>query len=113
MKNVAATSGQSVSLAALFFAVGMAREGSWAGSDMELNFYSRPPKGNSLSPLRQNEFAFAEYKSRFCMQGKNALNAKYLQFRQPCFRPAPALVRELLAPAPRCLHRAVYQHSVC
>jgi hypothetical protein len=49
MKKVAATSGQSVSLTALFFAVGMAREGSWAGSDIELNFYSRPPKGISLS----------------------------------------------------------------
>jgi hypothetical protein len=52
MKNVAATSGQSVSLAALFLAVGIAREGSWVGSDIELNFYSCPPKGNSLSPLR-------------------------------------------------------------
>src|SRR5260370_42332553 len=49
MKKVAATSGQSVSLAALFLGVGMAREGSWAGSDIELNFYSRPPKGISLS----------------------------------------------------------------
>jgi len=52
MKNVAATSGQSVSFAALFLVVGMAWEGSWVGSDKELNFYSRPPKGNSLSPLR-------------------------------------------------------------
>src|SRR6266478_4135586 len=45
MKNVAATSGQSVSFAALFLVVGMTREGSWVGSDKELNFYSRPPKG--------------------------------------------------------------------
>ena len=52
MKNVAATSGQSVSLATLFLVVGMAWEGSWVGTDIELNFYSRPPKGNSLSPLR-------------------------------------------------------------
>jgi hypothetical protein len=52
MKNVAATSGQSVSFAALFFAVGIAREGGWVGSDKELNFYSRPPERNSLAPLR-------------------------------------------------------------
>jgi hypothetical protein len=52
MKKVAATSGQSVSLAALFLAVEMAREGSWVGRDIELNFYSCPSKGNSLSPLR-------------------------------------------------------------
>jgi hypothetical protein len=52
MKKVAATSGQSVSLAALFFAVGIARDGGWAGSDEELNFYSRPPERNSLAPLR-------------------------------------------------------------
>src|SRR5260370_26596458 len=45
MKNVAATRGQSVSLATLLFAVGIARVGSWAGSDKELNFYSRPLKG--------------------------------------------------------------------
>jgi len=52
MKNVAATSGQSVSLVTLFFVLGIAWEGSWVGRDKELNFYSRPPKGNSLSPLR-------------------------------------------------------------
>src|SRR5260370_29991799 len=52
MKNVAATSGQSVSFAALFFAVGIAREGGWVGSDKELNFYSRSPGRNSLAPLR-------------------------------------------------------------
>jgi hypothetical protein len=52
MKNVAATSGQSVSLATFFLAVEMAREGSWVGRDKELNFYSRLPKGNSLAPLQ-------------------------------------------------------------
>jgi hypothetical protein len=40
MKNVAATNGQSVSLAIRFFAGGIAREGSEAGSDNVLNFYS-------------------------------------------------------------------------
>jgi hypothetical protein len=32
--------------------VEMAREGSWVGRDIELNFYSRPPKRNSFAPLR-------------------------------------------------------------
>jgi hypothetical protein len=49
MKKVAATRGHSVSLAALFFVVEIVREGIWAGSDIELNFYSRPPKRNSLA----------------------------------------------------------------
>jgi hypothetical protein len=52
MKNVAATSGQRVSLATLFFVLEMVREGSWAGRGKELNFYSRPPKRSSLSSLR-------------------------------------------------------------
>ena len=49
MKNVAATSGQSVSFATLFFAVEIAGEGIGAGRDKELNFYSRPPKRCSLA----------------------------------------------------------------
>jgi hypothetical protein len=49
MKNVAATSGQSVSFATLFFAVDIPWEGIWAGTDIELNFYSRPPKLSSLA----------------------------------------------------------------
>jgi hypothetical protein len=53
MKKVAATSGQSVSLAMLFFAEEIAGEGIRAGRDKELNFYSRPPKGNSLSRCGQ------------------------------------------------------------
>jgi len=43
MKNVAATNGQSVSFAALFFGVESIWEGTWAGTDMLLNFYDRPP----------------------------------------------------------------------
>src|SRR5262249_14959018 len=43
MKNVAATNGQSVSLAALFFGMESTWEGTWAGTDMLLNFYDRPP----------------------------------------------------------------------
>ena len=43
MKNVAATNGQSVSFAALFFGVESTREGTWAGTDMLLNFNDRPP----------------------------------------------------------------------
>src|SRR6266849_3704581 len=40
MKNVAATSGQSVIFAALFFVDGIAWEGICAGSDKVLNFFS-------------------------------------------------------------------------
>jgi hypothetical protein len=72
MKKVAATSGQSVSLATVFFAVGIALEEYCVGSDKELNFYSRPPKRISLAPLRLSEFAFAEYKTHLCMQEQNA-----------------------------------------
>src|SRR5712692_12037284 len=88
MKKVAATSGQRVSLATLFFAVGIAREAEVAGSDKELNSYSRPPWATlalvaeptaacpqltlTVCTRQWSEFAFAEYKSRFCMQGKNA-----------------------------------------
>jgi len=71
MKNVAATSGQSVSLAIFFLVVVMELAGSWAGRGKELNFYSCPPKRSSLSALRQSEFAFEEYKTRFCMQQEN------------------------------------------
>jgi len=38
MKKVAATRGQSVSLATLFFVEGIAWEGTCAGSDKVLNF---------------------------------------------------------------------------
>jgi hypothetical protein len=43
MKNVAATNGQSVSFAALVFGLEITWEGIWAGTDMLLNLYSRPP----------------------------------------------------------------------
>jgi hypothetical protein len=86
MKKVAATSGQSVSLAAFFFAAKMVREGSWAGSDIELNFYSRPPKRSSLAPLRKSEVAVAEYRSHQCMQEKNAFERKY-SFTSPTVLP--------------------------
>src|SRR5215472_1956736 len=49
MKKVAATRGQSVSFATLFLVVGITREGYCAGSDNELNSYSRPPERSSLS----------------------------------------------------------------
>jgi hypothetical protein len=50
MKNVAATSGQSVSLATAFLVVGNTWEGTCAGSDTVLNFFlSSSYKRNSLS----------------------------------------------------------------
>src|SRR5208282_1521458 len=39
MKNVAATSGQRVSLATAFLVEGNTWEGTWAGSDTVLNFF--------------------------------------------------------------------------
>jgi hypothetical protein len=48
MKNVAATNGQSVSFAVLFFGVESTWEGIWAGTDMLLNFYDRPPEAQSV-----------------------------------------------------------------
>jgi hypothetical protein len=58
MKNVAATSGQSVSFAFLFVEV-TARAGNWAGRDKVLNFLSRPPSATlALSqPRAWSEFA--------------------------------------------------------
>ena len=44
MKNVAATSGHSVSFAALFLGDVSTWEGIWAGTDMLLNSYDRPPE---------------------------------------------------------------------
>jgi hypothetical protein len=50
MKNVAATSGQSVSLATAFLVEGNTWEGTCAGSDTVLNFFlSSSYKRNSLS----------------------------------------------------------------
>jgi hypothetical protein len=43
MKNVAATSGQSVSFATRFFGMEIACVGYCVGRDKELNFYYRPP----------------------------------------------------------------------
>src|SRR6267142_2511646 len=85
MKNVAATSGQSVSLAILFLVVVMGLEGNWAGRDKELNFYSRPPKRSSLSALRQSELASEEYKTRSCMQQQNAFERRFFRRRCPFF----------------------------
>jgi len=51
MKNVAATNGQSVSFAVLFFVVENTREEIWAGTDMLLNFYSRPPRAKHVLKL--------------------------------------------------------------
>jgi len=44
MKKVAATRGHNVSFAVGCLEVGIARAGSWAGKDIVLNFYSRPPQ---------------------------------------------------------------------
>jgi hypothetical protein len=73
MKNVAATSGQSVSFATRFFLVEMACAGYWVGRDRELNFYFPSSKRHSLSLSGEASSHFEEYKSRFRMQEKSAL----------------------------------------
>ncbi|HVO58301.1 MAG TPA: hypothetical protein VMT51_11455 [Dongiaceae bacterium] len=82
MKNVAATSGHSVSFADFVFVAEMMREGSEAGSDTLLNFYRRPPERSSLSALRglvcwraeiRSELASEEYKVCLRTQQKNAI----------------------------------------
>jgi len=70
MKNVAATNGQSVSLAALFFGMENTWEEAWAGTDMLLNFYDRPPweqiardaAGRAISLLKNTRSALARNK---------------------------------------------------
>jgi hypothetical protein len=53
IKNVAATSGQSVSFADFFFAAEITREEQLAGTDMLLNLYRCPPKRISWPALRE------------------------------------------------------------
>ena len=100
MKNVAATSGQSVSLATLLFAVGIALEGYRAGSDMELNFYSRPPKGISLA--RCGEASSHLQNTRAATACKKKMHLHKNIFAAPERAPAPSAsspaVRSALLP---------------
>src|SRR6202790_2680770 len=83
MKNVAATSGQSVSFATFFFAVEIAWEGIWAGRDKELNFYSRPPKRFSLARL--GEVSSHSQNTRFVPScNKKMRPAEYFFAAQNC-----------------------------
>ena len=122
MKNVAATSGHSVSLAILFLAVGIAREGSWAGTDMLLNFYSRPP-GAALpldrlaafttrrvaAPQIQSEFAFEEYNLHRCTQQKNAFQRIFFAALAPFSPPvSPSSLPRIYFSV---IHSAVRLHS--
>jgi hypothetical protein len=92
MKNVAATNGQSVSFAALFFGVEMTWEGIWAGTDMLLNFYDRPPQAqfalvaavelirkrkNTRSALARNK------KMRFCKKFRSTSSARTARRHSP------------------------------
>src|SRR5271154_3063763 len=78
IKNVAATSGHSVSFAFLFVEV-TARAGNWAGRDKVLNFLSRPPSAIlALSqPHAWSEFASCRIRiftfdaRKMCKEPKN------------------------------------------
>jgi hypothetical protein len=77
MKNVAATSGQSVSLATAFLVEGNTWEGTCAGSDTVLNFFlSSSYKRSSLSLFRKASARFEEYKVCARAQEKNARKQK-------------------------------------
>src|SRR5215472_687285 len=78
MKKVAATRGHSVSLATRFLVVGITREGYWAGSDNELNSYSRPPKRSSLS--RCGEASSQLKNTRVVAACKNKMKADEIFF---------------------------------
>src|SRR5215469_16662931 len=83
MKKVAATRGQSVNFAALFFAMEMLWEGIWAGSDTVLNFFSRPPQVTLALNTRGASSPFEEYSLCARMQEKNERARKILSARQP------------------------------
>jgi hypothetical protein len=72
MKKVAATSGQSVSFATLFFVAEIVPEGIWAGSDMELNFYSR----SSLSKSHSNFALSPRKRTRIWRIQESVLHAR-------------------------------------
>src|SRR5437762_9552812 len=94
IKNVAATKGQSVSLATFFFAGEIARAGNWAGKDNVLNFYSR----SSLSE-RSVTFPRAASQSqntRLATACKKKMHphTKCLRSHENCREPERLLLRE-------------------
>jgi len=76
MKNVAATNGQSVSFAVLFFAMENTWEGIWAGTDMLLNFYSRPPWAKSVRAGLWNKTRNGRIQNLHCHATKKCPFAK-------------------------------------
>jgi hypothetical protein len=112
MKKVAATSGQSVSLATLFFAVEMELEGSWAGRDKELNFYSRPP--NDLRSRRCGEANSHSQNTRVTPACKKKMHLSKNIFGAPvhAFAPSERRSQRLLRPAPDFPLRAVYPQGL-
>jgi hypothetical protein len=79
MKNVAATSGHSVSLAERLVGE-IARVGNWAGRDTVLNLLSRPPYSDprALSGVFGASSHCAEYGYLSAMQAVFASNRKFL-----------------------------------
>src|ERR1700683_1163357 len=88
MKKVAATSGQSVSLA-VRLVWGIARVGNWAGRDTVLNLLSRPPYSDprALSSVFGASSHSAEYGYSFVMQEKSAPRGKFFRKRFQCVTP--------------------------
>src|SRR5271165_5644754 len=74
MKNVAATSGQSVNLATLFFAEGMTWEGMLAGSDIVLNFFLSSSSGDSRSQFFRSKLAFRRIQALYSHARKKCIS---------------------------------------
>src|SRR5262249_6100804 len=87
MKNVAATSGHSVSFAAFFLVLEITREGNCAGTDMLLNLYSRPPKRRSPSraTLSTAPFSSAREASWLLQNTRSAPSCNKKMHRGDCF----------------------------
>src|SRR5271155_5243490 len=103
MKNVAATSGQSVSFAFLFVEV-TARAGNWAGRDKVLNFLSRPPSAIlALSQLHAGaSLHHAEYGYSPLMQEKCAKNQRIFRRGTRYARGRLTPQRNVAPPPPLC-----------
>src|SRR5713101_6115088 len=102
MKKVAATSGHSVNLAMDFLAVGNAREGYWAGSDKELNLYSRPPQRSSLARCGEASSQSQNTRVLSACKRKMRSNETFLRLApRPLVRFAPPPSGAAHSPVPR------------
>jgi len=97
MKKVAATNGQSVSFAVLFFVVENTWEGIWAGTDMLLNFYSRPPWAKFVYATAAEQTRKGRIQNLHSHATKKCSSAKIFFVQpEPLVAPAPLWARVFL-----------------